>query len=312
VACATSKQGRSVVRTLLASGRYRVRGLTRDVSGPVARELQACGVELAEVAAGATDPRRLTDALRGASAAFLMTPPTAPALPPAQPEFAHGRALADAALAAGVSHVVWSGLENVAARTAGAKWAPHFTEKALVEEHLRGLPLRSSFLYLAFFYSNFIEYYPPRRERDGTLTFPVYFPEDAVMPFVDPLTATGPAVLEMLDRPEQYAGRALPVIGEQLSARQLVETFSRVTGQPARYACAYSRAGLLEYVPALRGDDATLDEVLGMAEYAVEYGYYAPERDLTWSRRIDPHALTWADFLRRTGWRGDAPSVPSM
>jgi hypothetical protein len=29
---------------------------------------------------------------------------------------------------------------------------------------------------------------------------------------------------------------------------------------------------------------------VGMVEYAVEYGYYAPERDLTWSRKIDPHA----------------------
>jgi hypothetical protein len=42
-----------------------------------------------------------------------------------------------------------------------------------------------------------------------------------------------------------------------------------------------------------------------MVEYAVEYGYYAPERDLTWSRKIDPQALTWEQFLRRSNWQGD-------
>jgi hypothetical protein len=42
-----------------------------------------------------------------------------------------------------------------------------------------------------------------------------------------------------------------------------------------------------------------------MVEYAVEYGYYAPERDLTWSRKIDPHALTWEQFLKRSHWQGD-------
>ena len=41
VAGGTSKQGRSVVKTLLADGRFRVRALTRDPSSPQARELQA-------------------------------------------------------------------------------------------------------------------------------------------------------------------------------------------------------------------------------------------------------------------------------
>ena len=42
-----------------------------------------------------------------------------------------------------------------------------------------------------------------------------------------------------------------------------------------------------------------------MTSYAVEYGYYRPERDLAWSRRIDPTAFTWEQFLRHSGWRGE-------
>ena len=44
---------------------------------------------------------------------------------------------------------------------------------------------------------------------DGdTLVFPIYLPEDFRAPFVDPLTATGPAVLEIFSNPEHYAGQS--------------------------------------------------------------------------------------------------------
>ena len=45
-----------------------------------------------------------------------------------------------------------------------------------------------------------------------------------------------------------------------------------------------------------------------MVNYAVEYGYFRQDRDLEWSRSIDPEALTWEQFLRATGWRGEARS----
>jgi hypothetical protein len=68
-----------------------------------------------------------------------------------------------------------------------------------VEAYLRTLPLRSSFIQLAFFYSNFFEYYVPRPGIDDSLSFAVYLPPDTPVPFVDPLTATGPAVLAQFD-----------------------------------------------------------------------------------------------------------------
>ena len=202
------------------------------------------------------------------------------------------------------SNVVFSGLENVEARTGGTKWVPHFTDKARVEAYIRSLPIRSSFVYLAFFYTNFLEYYVPQRGADG-LTFAIYLPPHVPMPFVDPLTATGPAVREIFDYPTQYAGQTLPVIGEILSAQDMVDTFVRVTGQRARYASAYAREDLLRYFPAFGANEHFVRELVGMVEYAVEYGYYAPERDLTWSRKIDPYALTWEEFLKRRNWQGE-------
>lgn len=313
VAGAASKQGRSVAAALLASGRYRVRALTRRADSAPIGQLARSGAEIVVAPLELGRQAELTAAMQGSHGAFLMTPPTMPMPPPDQPELALGRELADAANAAGVMHVIWSGLENVHARTAGAKWAPHFTEKALVEEHIRSLPLRSSFIYMAFFYSNFLEYYVPARRADGSLDFAIYLPPDTPMPFVDPLTATGPAVLEIFDHPEKYAGAVLPVIGELLTAREIVNTFARVSGQAAHYTSAYTQDELLQHFPAFGTNPYLVDELVGMVEYAVEYGYYSPQRDLAWSRRIDPRALTWQQFLQQSRWRGESTGygIPS-
>ena len=212
---AASKQGRSVVHALLDSGRYRVRALTRRRDSEPAQVLAQRGAEVVVAPLQPGMQAELTAAMRGSAGAFLMTPPIVK-VPPADDEFTLGQELANAAVAAGVEHVVFSGLENVEARTGGTKWAPHFTDKARVEAYIRSLPIRSSFVYLAFFYTNFLEYYVPQRGADG-LTFAIYLPPHLPMPFVDPLTATGPAVREMFDHPTQYAGQSLPVIGEILS-----------------------------------------------------------------------------------------------
>jgi hypothetical protein len=308
VAGASSKQGRSVAGTLLDSGRYRVRALARRSDSAPMRELAQRGAEIVVAPLEAGRQAELAAAMRGSYGAFLMTPPIAPVPPPGRPELALGVELADAALAAGVQHVVWSSLENVDDRTGGTLWAPHFTEKALVEAYLRTLPLRSSFIQLAFFYSNFLEYYLPRPEIDGSLSFAVYLPPDMPVPFVDPLTATGPAVLAHFDDPESYSGQTLPVIGEVLTARELVDTFVRVSGLRAHYTSAYTREDLLRNFPAFGSSEWLVRELVGMVTYAVEYGYYTPERDQAWSRRNDPTALTWEDFLRRSGWRGEQRS----
>jgi uncharacterized protein YbjT (DUF2867 family) len=129
---AASKQGRSVAHALLDSGRYRVRALTRRRDSEPAQVLAQRGAEVVVVPLQPGMQAELTAAMRGSAGAFLMTPPIVK-VPPADDEFALGQELANAAVAAGVEHVVFSGLENVEARTGGTKWAPHFTDKARVE-----------------------------------------------------------------------------------------------------------------------------------------------------------------------------------
>ena len=302
---ALSKQGRSVANSLLDSGQFRVRALTRRIDSLEAQSLAKRGAEVKSVPLELGHRADLEKAFEGSQGAFLMTPPIPP---PATHETALGIQQADAAVAAGVRHIVFSSLENVDRITGGSKFAPHFTDKAKVEEYIRTLDITSSFVQLAFFYTNLMEYYPPRMDGD-TLVFPIYLPEDFLAPFVDPLTATGPAVLEIFSHPEKYAGQTLPVIGDLISPRQMVETFTRVTGKKAAYSSGYTRDGLLRHFPDFAPNELFVRELLGMAEYAVEYGYYRKERDRLWSRRIDPNTVTWETFLRRTGWQGNKLSL---
>jgi uncharacterized protein YbjT (DUF2867 family) len=298
---ATSKQGRSVATTLLKSGQYRVRALTRNQNSKEARSLAALGAEVAVAPLGHGHQNELAAAFAGADGAYLMTPQL---LPQDNAEFALGKQLADAAVEAGVGHIVFSTLENVQKISGGKKFTPHFTDKALVADYIRTLPVTHSFVSLAFFYTNLLEYYVPQMEGD-TLLMPIYLPEDFRAPFVDPTTATGPAVLSVLSDPATFNGKTLPIVGDIISPREIVETFQRVTGVKAEYRSAYKRDELLKYFPGFGANDLLVDELIGMVEYAVEYGYFDKEHDLEWSRRLNPETLSWEQFLKSSDWRGD-------
>jgi uncharacterized protein YbjT (DUF2867 family) len=298
------KQGRSVAHTLLQSGRYRVRGITRRVDSPEALGLAEQGAELVSLPLDLGYKKGFVEAFRGSDGVFMLTPGI---IPPATHEVALGKQLADAAIEAGVPHIIFSSLENVDTITGGKKCAPHFTDKARIEEYIRTLPVTSSFIYMAFFYTNLLEFYPPAMKGD-TLVFPIYLPKDFRAPFVDPLTATGPAVLEILSNPEQHAGKSLPVIGDMITPQEMVDTFIQVTGKKAEYSSAYTREGLLHHFPEFGSNELFVQELLGMVEYAVEYGYFRNDRDLLWSRQINPNTLSWEQFLRTTGWKGQKVS----
>lgn len=294
------KQGYSVAQSLLQSRQYQVRGITRRLDSPEALSLIEQGVELVSIPLTLGYKKDFAEAFRGSYGVFLLTPGIAA---PDTHEFALGKELADAALEAKVEHLIFSSLENVDKITSGKKFAPHFTDKANIEAYIRTLPIKSSFIYMAFFYTNFLEFYTPVI-KDDILVFPIYLPRDFRAPFVDPLTATGPAVLEIFSNADKYVGKSLPVIGDILSPQEIVDTFIKVTGKKAVYSSAYTRDQFLYHFPEFSSNETLVEEIIGMAQYAVEYGYYAENRDLQWSKKINPQSLSWEAFLIRTGWKG--------
>ena len=127
---ATSKQGRSVATTLLGSGRYRVRALTRNRTSPEAQKLAKLGAEIvvAPLELGRKD--ELLAAFKGAEGAYLMTPQL---LPQDKTELPLGKQLADAAVEAGVRHVVFSTLENDDKIADRKKFVPLFRDHPIVD-----------------------------------------------------------------------------------------------------------------------------------------------------------------------------------
>ena len=127
---ATGRQGGAVARHLLADG-WHVRGLTRKARSPTARALSQSGTEVVE--ADMEDRAALDRAMAGATGVFSVqnTMTSGP-----QREVAQGRNVADAARAAGITHIVY-GSAGMGTKTGVPSW----DSKLAVEEHMRRLDL---------------------------------------------------------------------------------------------------------------------------------------------------------------------------
>src|SRR5918997_6440737 len=123
---ATGQQGGALARVLLDKG-HRVRALVRRPASPEARELEHLGAELAE--GDFEEPSTIEDAAKGMDAVFLVATPFEAGT---EVETRHGIAAADAARAAGVSHLVYSSVADADKDTG----IPHFDSKREVEEHI--------------------------------------------------------------------------------------------------------------------------------------------------------------------------------
>src|SRR6202034_1261504 len=107
---ATGAQGGGLVRAILADpdGGFAARAITRDPGSDKAQELAALGAEV--VAGDVDDEASLRAAFAGAHGAFCVTFFWAHFSP--ELELQHAANMANAAKAAGVSHVIWSTLED--------------------------------------------------------------------------------------------------------------------------------------------------------------------------------------------------------
>lgn len=81
----------------------------------------------------------------------------------AEVEIAQGKAVADAAVAAGATFLIWSSLPNVTEMTEGKLSAvKHFDSKAEVEMYIRDLHIKSTFYMPAFYMQNMTSLFKPK------------------------------------------------------------------------------------------------------------------------------------------------------
>jgi uncharacterized protein YbjT (DUF2867 family) len=217
VAGATGRLG-GIVEVLLARG-HAVRAMTRDPGSAAAARLRTAGARI--VVGDFDDPQSLATAASGMDAAFATG--TAHRAGP-DGELRHGRNIAAAVAASGVSHLVYCSGDGAAADSP----LPLFGVKHQVEEQIRSLSTPHTILAPVYFMENLFNPWNLPALRAGV--FPSPIAPDA------PLQQAAIAdVVELaaiaIERPEDFAGRRIAIASDEVAAAQAADTLSDVAGR---------------------------------------------------------------------------------
>ncbi|WP_285661410.1 NmrA family NAD(P)-binding protein [Actinorhabdospora filicis] len=268
---ATGQQGGAAARALLADG-HRVRALVRDTTAPAALALETAGAELA--VGDMRDRASLDTAAKGAHGVFSVQP--ANYFGTLVDEAAMGVNVADAALAAGAEHLVYTsvGAADGAYGRPGAAWFP----KALIEQHIadRGLP--ATVLRPVQFMENHIDPrigvrspWPVIRVAGDDQTVQLIAAEDI-----------GRFAARMFADPGRHLGKTYELAGDDLPRPEIVRLLLEAAGEDI--------------------DLSSLPKEERAALVPTEPGSFARwSADIPALREILPGLLTFRDWLERTG-----------
>jgi uncharacterized protein YbjT (DUF2867 family) len=273
---ATGRQGGAAARALFARG-FAVKALTRDPDKPAAQALMTLGVSV--VKGNIDEPRLLLEAMHGVDGVFSVQTPYGPG--GVNHETRAGIAVAEAARAAGVAHLVYSSVGG-AERGTGI---PHFESKYLVEQHIREAGLYATIIRPVFFMENFAQTGP--KEVGGELVLRMALSPETRLQMIAVHDIGVFAALAFEGR-EGVAGRTLEIAGDELSMTELAQKFAAAAGRPVQF----QRQPFAE----LEARSAETAKMFGWFEAG---GYRA---DLAALRRVSPDLATLASWLASGGW----------
>jgi len=271
----TGSQGGATVTHLLAAKKVRVRVLTRNLESPKAKSLAARGVEV--VKGDFDDEASLRTALAGVSAAFSVQQWTEKGGTAA--EELHGKRFADAVKASGSPHLVYSSAEGVERKSG----LGHYESKRAIEQHIRDLKLPATILRPVGFMDAFGA---PAMQRGMFLGM---FRANLGLSHRVQFVATydiGWFAARALEDPERYAGRVIPLAGDELSVGEILTTFKTVTGHKPWVAP----------IPAFLAKKMMPKEFLDMFTWIREKGFKA---NIAQVRQEYPQLLTFAGWVKK-------------
>ena len=295
---ATGAQGGGLVRAILAdrSGGYSARAITRHPDADKGRELGKLGAEV--VGADADDPATLRRAFAGAHGAFCVTNFWEHYSP--EREVAQASAMAAAAKEAGVSHVVWSTLEDTRRRmplsdprlpTLKEKYkVPHFDGKGEADPAFANVP--TTYLLAAFYWDNFIGFgMGPKKGPDGNLVLAMPL-GGGKLPGIA-AGDIGKCAYGIFRRGHDLVGKRVGIAGEILSGEEMAAKFSHALGRKVSFFD----------VPfdTYRGYGFPgADDLGNMFQYqAIFNDEFCQSRDVAFSRSLDPELQSFEAWLER-------------
>jgi uncharacterized protein YbjT (DUF2867 family) len=279
---ATGAQGGGVARHLLSRGKFAVRCLTRNPASEKAAALKKAG---AEVVQGDFDnTSSLLAALRGCHGVFGMTS----FWEHFDKEYEQGKNLVDAVATSNVEHFVFSVLPSAKKLSGGKIEVPHLEMKAELEEYTRRLGPPTTFVSIAFYFENFLTFFPPQKQGNGNYAFG--FPQGDTPLAGVAVEDTGGVVSAIFERPAVFKGKTVGIVGDDLPPAKYAEIMTEVLGNKIVY----------NYIP--RDAYAALgfpgaQELADMFEFT---RLYVPNRsaDVKQSRALYPQMQDFGAWLK--------------
>jgi uncharacterized protein YbjT (DUF2867 family) len=280
---ATGQQGGSVARHLKAQGNFKIRCLTRNPNTEKALALKNAGFEIA--VGDLTDISTTRKAVRGCYGVFGVTN----FWEHFNKEFEHGMNLLEAVKAEKVEHYVFSSLPNPRKFGDGGLDVPHFELKAKVEEQVRKSGLKFTIIHVAFYFENFLYFFPPQKQGDGSFTFG--FPQgDTPLAMVSSQDIGG-VVARIFAEPDEFIGKTVGIVGEDRRAQDYAESMSR----------ALNKRIIYNYIPREVFAGFGFPGAEDLANMFEMNRLYIPSRlkDLEESRRLNPQMQSFDSWLAK-------------
>lgn len=237
---ATGAQGGGLVRAILAdpNGGFACRAITRDPSKDQARALAGKGADV--VKADLDDVDSLKKAFAGAYGAYCVTNFWEHFS--GEKENAQARNMAEAARTAGLTHVIWSTLEDTRKLMAPSDTrmpmlqekyrVPHFDAKAEANAYFAGRPV--TYLVTSFYWDNLYAFgLGPKKGDDGTYSWA--FPMGTSRLAGIAVENIGKVAYGIFKAGPQYIGKTVGIAGEYLTLDQMSEKLSKGLGIRVKY-----------------------------------------------------------------------------
>jgi uncharacterized protein YbjT (DUF2867 family) len=193
--------------------------MTRDSGSTAAARLRAAGASI--VVGDLDDQASLATAASGMDAVFATG--TAHRAGP-DGELRHGRHIAGAASAAGVSHLVYCSGDGADSDSP----LPLFRVKHQVEQQIRSVPLAHTILAPVYFMENLFNPWNLPALFAGVLPSPV--PVDMPIQQAAIADIAGLAALA-IERPDEFAGKRITIASDEVTGHEAATALSSVTGR---------------------------------------------------------------------------------
>ncbi len=218
---ATGNQGGAVARNLITKG-FTVKALTRKASSDKAKKLTSLNIDVVE--GDLDDPgtfRHYLDDVDGLFSVHDYSQGT-------QKEIKQGIALADAAKAAGIGHIVYSSVIGADEKTG----IPHWESKNVIEQHVKSTGLSHTILRPASLYENYLIPQVRSRLMKGKLASPVN--RGAIQQFISS-EDVGKIASSVFMNPDVYNGKTITIAAEQMTLDEAAAIFTKTLGRPIQY-----------------------------------------------------------------------------